>query len=87
MVDVDFGSIELIAGDNDKVVIDAHRKIEAASKEQEEEYLEAAPVRVTTEGDKIIVRATRKHESLGSQLWNMMGRHSTEGRYTDSRAG
>jgi DUF4097 and DUF4098 domain-containing protein YvlB len=82
VVDVDFGSIEVLPGDNDKVVIDAHRKIEASSKEKEEEYLKAAPIRVTTEGDKVIVRATRKHDSLGSQLWDMLGHHSNEGHYS-----
>ncbi|MGI8432002.1 MAG: DUF4097 family beta strand repeat-containing protein, partial [Chthoniobacterales bacterium] len=82
VVDVDFGSIEVLPGDDDKVVINAHRKIEASSKEKEEEYLKAAPIRVTTEGDKVIVRATHKHESLGSQLWNLLGRHNTEGRYS-----
>ena len=82
VVEVDFGSIEVLPGDSDKVVVEAYRKIEASSKEKEEEYLKAAPIRVTTEGDKVIVRATRKHESLGSQLWNMLGHHSTEGRYS-----
>ncbi len=82
VVDVDFGSIEVLPGDNDKVVIEAYRRIEASSKAKEEEYLKAAPIQVTTDGDKVIVRATRKHESLGSQLWNMLGRHSTEGRYS-----
>ncbi len=82
VVDVDFGSIEVLPGDNDKVVIDAYRKIEASSKAKEEEYLKAAPIQVTTEGDKVIVRAVRKHESLGSQLWNSMGRHNTEARYS-----
>jgi DUF4097 and DUF4098 domain-containing protein YvlB len=82
VVDVDFGAIDVAPGDNDKVVIDAHRKIEASSKEKEEEYLKEVPIRITTEGDKVIVRATHKHESLGSQLWRMFGHTSTEGRYT-----
>lgn len=82
VVEVDFGSIEVLPGENDKVVLEAHRKIEASSKDKEEEYLKAAPIQVTTEGDKVIVRATRRHESLGSQIWNLMGHHSTEGRYS-----
>ncbi len=82
VVDVDFGSIEVTAGDSDKVVITAQRKIEASSKEKEEEYLKAAPIRVTTEGNKVIVRAIRKHDSFGAQLWNLFGQHSTEARYT-----
>lgn len=82
VVDVDFGSIDVAPGDNDKVVIDAHRKIEASSKEKEKEYFAAAPITITTEGDSIIVRAIRKHESLGSQFWHLMGRTRTDARYT-----
>ncbi len=82
VVDVDFGSINVAPGDNDKVVIDAHRKISASSKEKEQEYFKAVPVTITTEGDKVIVRAIHKNESFGSQLWHLMGRTRTEGRYT-----
>jgi putative adhesin len=82
VVDVDFGSIDLAPGAADQVVIQAHRKVEASSKQKEEEYLKAAPIRITTEGNKVIIRATRKHDSLGSQFWNMFGRHSAEARYT-----
>lgn len=82
VVDVHFGSIDVAPGDNDKVVIDADRKVEASSKAKEKEYLKAAPIRVTTEDDKVIVRATHRYESLGSQLWNLLGGHSTEGHYT-----
>ncbi|MEO5717903.1 MAG: DUF4097 family beta strand repeat-containing protein [Chthoniobacterales bacterium] len=82
VVEVDFGSIEVMPGDNDKVVLDAHRKISASSKEKEENYFKEVPITITTEGDKVIVRAIRKHESLGRQLWQMMGHNNTEGRYT-----
>ena len=82
MVDVDFGSIDIAPGDNDKVVIDAHRKIEASSKEKEEEYFKAVPVTITTEGDKVIVRAIHKNESFGAQFWHLLGRTRTEARYT-----
>jgi DUF4097 and DUF4098 domain-containing protein YvlB len=82
VVDVDFGSIDVASGENDKVVIDAHRKIEASSKQKEEEYFKAVPITITTEGDRVIVRAIHKHESLGSQLWKMLGHNRTEGRYT-----
>jgi hypothetical protein len=82
IVDVDFGTIEVVAGDNDKVVLAAYRKIEGSSKQKEQDYLAAAPITVTTEGDNVVVRAVRKHESLGSQLWNFMGRTRTHARYT-----
>ncbi len=82
VVDVDFGSIEVAPGENDKVVIDAHRKIEASSKAKEEEYFKAVPLTITTEGDRVIVRAVHKQESFGSQLWKSLGRTRTEARYT-----
>ncbi|HEX4666933.1 MAG TPA: DUF4097 family beta strand repeat-containing protein [Chthoniobacterales bacterium] len=82
VVEVDFGSIDITPGESDKVVIDAHRKVEMSSKEKEEKYLAAAPIRITTEGDKVMVRAIRKNESLGKQFWHMMGRTRTEGRYS-----
>jgi DUF4097 and DUF4098 domain-containing protein YvlB len=82
VVDVDFGSIDVAPGDNDKVVLDAHRKIEASSKEKEQEYLAVAPIAITTEGDRVIIRAIRKHESLGSQFWQMMRHTRTEARYS-----
>ena len=81
VVDVDFGSIEVVPGENDKVVLDAHRKIQASSKEKEQEYFAAAPITITTEGDKVVVRAVAKQESLGRQLWKTMGRTRTEAHY------
>ena len=82
VVDVDFGSIDLTAGENDKVVIDVHRKIDASSKSKEEEYFRRVPVTITTEGDKILVRATRKQETFARELWDMLGRHNSEAQYT-----
>src|SRR3954466_782247 len=38
VVDVDFGTIDVAPGDNDKVVVNASRKIKASSKEKEDEY-------------------------------------------------
>ncbi|HEY3662964.1 MAG TPA: DUF4097 family beta strand repeat-containing protein [Chthoniobacterales bacterium] len=81
VVDVDFGSIDVTPGDSDNVVIDAHRKIEASSKEKEQKYFAEVPIRITTESDKVIVRAVRQHESLGRQFWHLMGHTRTEGHY------
>ena len=82
IVDVDFGSIDVAPGENDKVVVDAHRKIQASSKEKEEEYFKAVPITITTEGDKVIVRAIHQRDSLGKQLWRMFGHTRTDARYT-----
>jgi hypothetical protein len=82
VVDVDFGTITVAPGDSDKVVVDAYRKVDASSKEKEQEYLAAAPLTVATEGDTVVVRARRKNNALGSQVWNLLSHTNTEGRYT-----
>lgn len=82
VVDVDFGSITVTPGDNDKVVVNAWRKIDSSSKANEERYFKAVPVEVTTDGNTIYVRATRRHESVLTELHNLLSSHSTEGRYT-----
>ena len=82
VVDVEFGSIDVAPGENDKVVLDAQRKISFSSKEKEVEYFKEVPVTITTEGDKVIIRAIRKSESLGRQIWHWSGHRRTEGRYT-----
>ena len=81
VVDVDFGSIDVTPGSNDQVMVDAHRKVEMSSQQQEQEYLAAAPLTITTEGDKVIVRAIQRHELLAKQLWRTMGHSHTEGHY------
>ena len=43
IVDVDFGTIDVSAGTDDKVVIAAHRKIDSNDEAREKEYLAAAP--------------------------------------------
>jgi hypothetical protein len=82
VVDVDFGSIDVANGDNDKVVIDAHRKVEFSTKAKEEEYFRAVPVTVTTEGNTVSVRAVRKDHSLGRHFWDFLGRSRMDARYT-----
>src|SRR5207237_5618546 len=51
IVDVDFGTIDVAAGTNDKISVDAHRKIDSDNEAQEKEYLTSAPVVVTQEGN------------------------------------
>lgn len=82
IVDVDFGTLTVAPGDNDKVVVEAHRKIEASSKEKETQYIAAAPIKVMIEGNTIIVRARREKNSLGTSFWSWNGRTRTEARYT-----
>ena len=81
VVEVDFGSIEVIPGENDKVVLDAHRKIQASSKEKEQEYFAAAPITITTEGDKVIVRAIANMNRSAGSSGKCSGRTRTEAHY------
>ena len=77
IVDVDFGSIEVAPGDNDKVVVNATRKISASSKDKEAEYLAAAPITVTSDGTTVVVRARRgKDWDEDGQICNNDARYS-----------
>lgn len=79
VVDVDFGTIELLPGDNDKVVVNAYRKIETSSKEKEEEYLRAAPITITADETTVTVRADRKNNHIH---WNWHGSTNMDAHYT-----
>ena len=76
IVDVDFGTIEVAPGDNDKVVVNASRKITASSKEKEAEYFASAPITVTSDGTTVIVRARRGKD------WDEDGQVCNDARYS-----
>ena len=81
IVDVDFGTIEVVAGDNDKVVLAGYRKIDASSKEKEQEYLAAAPIIITTDGSDVTVRARRDKKGEDLKFWNWHGHSSMDAHY------
>src|SRR3984893_3232727 len=62
IVDVDFGTIDVSAGADDKVAVEAHRKIDSDNEAQEKEYLASAPVTVSKEGNTVTVRARRQNK-------------------------
>ena len=76
IVDVDFGTIEVAPGDNDKVLVNASRKITASSKDKEAEYFASAPITVTSDGNTIVVRARRGRD------WDEDGRVCNDARYS-----
>jgi putative adhesin len=76
IVDVDFGTIEVAPGDNDKVVVNASRKITASSKDKEAEYFASAPITVTSDGNTIVVRARRGKD------WDEDGQVCNDARYS-----
>lgn len=79
IVEVDFGSIGVAAGDNDKVVVSGYRRITPSSKEEEREYIDSAPITVTTEGNNVMVRAHREKNGLTG--WNWSGHSEMDARY------
>ena len=70
IVDVDFGTIDVSAGADNKVVVEAHRKIDSNNEAQEKEYLAAVPVTVSKDGNTVTIRA------------NWSGRCNMDARYT-----
>jgi hypothetical protein len=79
IVDVDFGTIDVSAGPDDKISVAAHRKIDSDNEAQEKEYLASAPVTVTKEGNTVTVRARRQNKEKNL---NWSGRCSMDARYT-----
>ena len=60
VVNVDFGTIQVGAGTDGKVALDAHRVVEFGNEAKEKEYLAAAPITVTKEGSVVTIQSRRK---------------------------
>jgi DUF4097 and DUF4098 domain-containing protein YvlB len=78
IVDVDFGTIDVAAGADDKVVVEAHRKIDSNNEAQEKEYMTAAPVIVSKEGNTVTIRARRSQKD---RKMDWSGRCNMDARY------
>jgi len=79
IVDVDFGTIDVSAGADDKVVVEAHREIDSNNEAREKEYLAAAPVTVSKDGNTVTIRARRQQKDHNLK-WS--GRCRMDARYT-----
>jgi hypothetical protein len=79
IVDVDFGTIDVSAGADDKISVMAHRKIDSDNEAREKEYLASAPVTVSKEGNTVTIRARRQNKEHNL---NWSGRCSMDARYT-----
>jgi Putative adhesin len=79
IIDVDFGTIDVSAGADDKISVVAHRKIDSDNEAQEKEYLASAPVTVSKEGNTFTIRARRQNKERNLS-WT--GRCSMDARYT-----
>jgi putative adhesin len=78
VVDVDFGTINVTAGADDKVVIEAYRKIDFGDEAKEKEYFAAAPVVINQDGSVVTVGA---HHTKSKGFWSF-GHSEMDGRYT-----
>ena len=78
VVDVDFGTIDVTSGTDNKVALEVHRKIDFGDEAREKEYFSATPVTITKDGDVITVRA---RGSKQANWWNF-GHSETHGQYT-----
>jgi Toastrack DUF4097 len=77
IVAVDFGTINVMPGADNKVALEAHRKIDFGAEAREKEYFSATPVTITKNGNVITVRA----RSSNKPWWNF-GHSETHGQYT-----
>ena len=77
IVDVDFGTIDVSAGADNKVVIEAHRKIDFNDQTREKEYTAAVPIAVSKDGNTVTIRARKSKDSNLS----CSGRSSMDGEY------
>jgi len=78
IVDVDFGAIQVGAGTDGKISLEAHRMVEFGDETKEKEFLAAAPITVTKEGNVVTVRVRRKGSWIG---WNF-GHSRMDASYT-----
>src|SRR5207248_1220943 len=79
IVDVDFGTIDVSAGPDDKISVIVHRKIDSDNDAQDKEYFASAPVQVNKEGNTVTVRARRLNKEKNL---NWSGRCNMDARYT-----
>src|ERR1700732_5011364 len=79
IVDVDFGTIDVSAGTDDKVSVQVHRKIDSDNDAQEKEYFASTPVTVSKDGNTVTIRARRQNKDKNL---NWSGRCNMDARYT-----
>jgi hypothetical protein len=78
VVDVDFGTIDVSPGTDDKVALEAFRLIDFGDKAREKAYFEAAPITVTIDANTVTVRMHASREQ--SAIWSNHTR--LDARYT-----
>ncbi|MGI8480606.1 MAG: DUF4097 family beta strand repeat-containing protein [Chthoniobacterales bacterium] len=79
VVEVDFGTVDVAAGANDKVSVEATRQIDCRDEAKEKEYIAAAPITVGKEGNTVTIRARRQPRE---NSWSWGGHTNMDARYT-----
>lgn len=72
VMDVDFGAVDVSPGADGQVAVGAHRTVDFGNESKEKEYLAAAPVTISKDGDAIIVRG---HSSNRQTFWSFPHSH------------
>ena len=80
LVDVDFGSIDVIGTADSKVAVEARREIDSSDESREKEYFAETPIVVTHEGNTVTVRARCVNRDKTSRSWS--GNVTMDARYT-----
>jgi hypothetical protein len=62
IVDVDFGTVDVAAGADNQVVINARRIVDAEDQAEEKEFVAAAPITVSQEGNTTTLRSRSNRE-------------------------
>jgi len=78
VVDVDFGSIDVVTHASAEVVVDVWRRITRKNKADEEEFLRDHPVSFSQDGNTVTVSSRRK----GVGGWSWGGQSRKEAKYT-----
>ena len=79
VVDVEFGTVDVVAGPDGKVSVEAYRKIESKNEAREKEYFAAAPIVISKDGNTVTVRSRRQ---VKDKKWEWNGSSRTDARYT-----
>ena len=77
VVDVDFGSIEVITNATGEVVVDIVRKVTRGGRADEEAFLAERPVTFSQDGNTVTIHSRAKNK----QTWSWRGRQRTEAKY------
>jgi hypothetical protein len=78
IVKVDFGSIDIAPGADDKVALEAYRKIDFGDQSKEKQYLADAPVTLSKEGNVVTIQSHRNR----TDDWNVFRHQEMNARYT-----